>query len=258
VSEDAPILLSTLEEDGSLLRLTLSRPKGNIIDREMVQALRAEVAAVKSWPPVRTILIHGAGKHFSFGASVEEHQPTVVSDMLPEFHALFRELLDCGRVLLAAVSGQCLGGGLELAAFCQRVFASPGSTLGQPEIKLGVIAPVASVILPMRIGQARAEDLLLTGRSLDAQEALAFGLIDELVPDPVEAARAWHREHIQPLSAAALGYAVGAARTRLRRALRDDLADVERHYLSDLMSTHDAPEGILSFLEKREPLWTHN
>ncbi len=258
MSEPGSPVEATLEEDGSLLRLTLSRPKGNILDREMVDALRGEIAITNGREAVRSILIHGAGKHFSFGASVAEHQPVVVNDMLPEFHALFRELQDCGKVFLAAVSGQCLGGGLELAAFCQRVFASPGAALGQPEIKLGVIAPVASVILPYRLGQARADDLLLTGRSVGAEEALTLGLVDELAEDPLAAATAWHSKHIKPLSAAALRHGVLAARTGLRRGLREDLADIERFYLSDLMSTHDAPEGIASFLEKREPQWTHS
>jgi cyclohexa-1,5-dienecarbonyl-CoA hydratase len=248
---------ATLEEEGSLLRLTLDRPKGNILDREMVDALRTELDSVSRWAPVRAVLLHGGGKHFSFGASVEEHQPDTVNAMLPEFHALFRDLADCGKVLLAAVSGQCLGGGLELASFCQRVFASPGAKLGQPEIKLGVIAPVASVVLPLRLGQAHADDLLLTGRIVGAEEALRMGLVDELHDDPLAAALAWHRTHIQPLSAAALRHAVRAARTGFRRALRD-LDDVERLYLSDLMATHDAPEGIASFLQKRKPQWTHN
>ncbi|RMG09503.1 MAG: cyclohexa-1,5-dienecarbonyl-CoA hydratase [Planctomycetota bacterium] len=252
-----PCVRSTLEEEGSLLRLTLQRPKANILDRTMVEALREEIGQARRWAPVRSVLIHGEGKHFSFGASVEEHRPEEVNEMLPEFHALFRELAECGKVLLAAVRGQCLGGGLELAAFCQRVFAAPGAQLGQPEIRLGVFAPVASLILPLRIGQARSDDLLLSGRVVSAEEALRMGLVDAVVEDPIEAARAYHREHLMPRSAAALRYATLAARTGLRRALRD-LDEVERLYLSDLMATHDAPEGIASFLEKRAPQWTHN
>lgn len=250
-------VLSNLEEDGTLLRLTLNRPKGNVLDGEMIKVLRAEVAQAASWVPVRTLLITGEGRHFSFGASVEEHRPEQVQEMLGQFHALFREVLDSGLVALAAVRGQCLGGGLELAAFCQRLFASPDARLGQPEIKLGVFAPVASVLLPHRIGQANADDLLLSGRSVTAEEGLALGLVDEVSEDPVEAALAWHRTHLSGLSAASVRHASRAARFRLRRAMLDDLAAVEGAYLSELMATHDAPEGIASFLEKRDPLWTH-
>ena len=176
--------------------------------------------------------------------------------MLPEFHALFEDLLDSGKVLLAALQGMCLGGALELASACQRVFATPGAGLGQPEIKLGVIAPVASLLLPRRIGQARADDLLLSGRTILAEEALALGLIDEVADDPLEAARAWHRTHLLPLSGAALSHAVRASRWELRRAL-DRLPELERLYLNELMTTQDATEGLTSFLEKREPQWSH-
>jgi cyclohexa-1,5-dienecarbonyl-CoA hydratase len=250
-------LRSELDECGTLLRLTLDRPKGNVLDAEMISALRQEITRARDWAPVRTLLLSGEGRHFSFGASVEEHQPQQVDDMLKGFHALFRELLDSGLVTLAAVRGQCLGGGLELAAFCQRVFAAPDAKLGQPEVKLGVFAPVASVILPLRVGQANADDLLLTGRSVNAEEALRMGLVDALSDDPVQAAVDWHLEHLHGLSGAAVHFAARAARARLRRALSDDLATVEGLYLSDLMATHDAPEGIASFLEKREPQWTN-
>jgi cyclohexa-1,5-dienecarbonyl-CoA hydratase len=223
----------------------------------MIQALRDEILEAAGWAPVGTLLITGEGRHFSFGASVEEHRPSHVGEMLQQFHALFRDLLDSGLVALAAVRGQCLGGGLELAAFCQRLFAAPDARLGQQEIKLGLFAPVASVLLPFRVGQAVADDLLLTGRSVTAEEGLALGLVDQVDEDPVEAALAWHRTHLGRLSSASLRHASRAARYRLRRAMLDDLAAIERHYLSDLMATRDAPEGIASFLEKREPQWTH-
>lgn len=251
---DAPVR-AVLEEDGALLRLVLARPKGNVLDRAMIDALRAEVREADA--ATRSILIEGEGRHFSFGASVEEHRADLVGDMLPAFHALFRDLLGAGKVLLAAVRGQCLGGGLELAAACHRVFAAPDATLGQPEVKLGVFAPIASLVLPLRIGQARADDLLLTGRSVSAEEALGLGLVDELAADPTEAARAWHRLHLAPLSAAGLRRAALAARALMRRALDDDLPRLERLYLDDLMSTLDAREGIEAFLQRRPPAWSH-
>ena len=216
-----------------------------------------ELTQLDGLPAVRTVLIAAAGKHFSFGASVEEHQPGQVAGMLSAFHALFRDLMNSGRVLLAAVSGQCLGGGLELAAFCHRVFAAPGAKLGQPEIKLGAIAPIGSILLPLRCGQGAADDLLLSGRSIDAEEALRLGVVDELAEDPLEAALAWHRTHLQPLSAAALSHAVWAGRLALRRAVEQDLPLIERRYTEQLMATADGPEGIAAFLEKRSPQWSH-
>ncbi len=253
---DSP-LRTSLEADGSLLHIVLNRPKANILDAEMLKALHDEVTALSDQPAVRSILFSGEGKHFSFGASVEEHLPDQVGDMLPSFHALFRELMSSRRVLLAAVGGQCLGGGLELATFCQRVFANPNTKLGQPEIKLGVFAPVASVVFPRRMRQAHADDLLLTGRSVGAEEALTMGLVDVISDDPVAAALAWHQEHLVGLSGAAVRHAVGASRMGLHRAVRDELAELERIYLEELMATHDAKEGIAAFVEKRQPTWTH-
>lgn len=250
----APVV-ATVEEDGGLLRLVLARPKGNILDAAMIEALRAAVRGAE--PRVRAILLEGQGRHFSFGASVEEHRPDQVGDLLPAFHALFRELLGAGKALLAAVRGQCLGGGLELAAACHRVFAAPDASLGQPEVKLGVFAPVASLVLPLRLGQARADDLLLSGRAVGAEEALRLGLVDEVAPDPAAAALAWHRTHLAPLSAAGLRHAVLAGRQLLRRALDEELPRLERLYLDELMATADAREGIDAFLHRRPPAWSH-
>ncbi|MFH0946501.1 MAG: enoyl-CoA hydratase/isomerase family protein [Planctomycetota bacterium] len=253
---DAPVR-SSLEEGGALLRLTLSRPNANILDTKMVDAIRSEISSHASAPGLRTVLFDSEGKHFSFGASVEEHRPGEVDDMLPGFHAMFRELAKSGKVLLAAVTGMCLGGGLELVSFCHRIFARPGSQFGNPEIKLGVFAPLASVVLPHRVGQPAADDMLLSGRNVGAEEALSMRLIDELADEPKAAALNWHRDHLAPLSARALFHAVAAARLRLHRDLDEALNEVERRYLEDLMATHDAPEGINAFLEKRPPVWQH-
>jgi cyclohexa-1,5-dienecarbonyl-CoA hydratase len=252
-----PALRATLEEGGSLLRLVLARPKGNVIDAAMIAELRAALAAHRAAPGLRSVLLEGEGGHFSFGASVPEHLPGQVEAMLPAFHALARELCGCGKVVLAAVRGQCLGGGLELALLAQRLVAAPDARLGQPEIKLAVFAPLASLLLPRRIGQPRADDLLLTGRTLDAREALACGLVDEIADDPAAAALEWHRRYLLPLSAAALEQAVLAARHELRRALEQDLPALERQYLQRLMATADAREGLQAFIQRRTPTWTH-
>lgn len=244
-------------DEGTLLHCVLARPKANIIDRAMVAELRTVIREQAQVAPVRTVMLSGEGAHFSFGASVEEHRAAVVAIMLPEFHALFRELADSGRVLLAAVRGQCLGGGLELAAFCHRVFVAPDAKLGNPEIKLGVFAPIASIVLPLRCRQSVADDLLLTGRSVDAAEAVRIGLADQLVDDPEASAREWHRTHLMSKSATALAFASAASRRRLHAALRRPLDKLEALYLNKLMATHDATEGIEAFLARRNPEWKH-
>jgi cyclohexa-1,5-dienecarbonyl-CoA hydratase len=186
---------------------------------------------------------------------VQEHLSGEVAGMLARFHGLARALADCSVSVLAVVRGQCLGGGLELASLAQRIVAAPDARLGQPEIALGVFAPLASVVLHERVGRRHAEDLLLTGRSVNATEALAMGLVDEVHDDPTAAALDWVRRHLLPRSAATLRFAVRAARVDLRARLAGDLAEVERLYLDGLMSTADAVEGLQAFLEKREPRW---
>lgn len=256
-SNDPPVR-TAIEEDGGILTLRLNRPRGNVLDTAMLHALTEGIAAAADRPSLRAILFEAEGPDFSFGASVSEHRRGEVESFLPHFHALFRQLAGTGLVLIAAVRGRCLGGGLELASFCHRVIASPDATLGSPEIRLGVIAPVASIVLPLRIGPRPAEELLLTGRDVAAGRALAIGLVDVLDEEPELAARAWFREHLAPRSAVALRFAVGAARDALHRALDETLPRIERGYLSELMATRDANEGIEAFMEKRSPTWTHH
>jgi cyclohexa-1,5-dienecarbonyl-CoA hydratase len=144
---------------------------------------------------------------------------------------------------------------MELACFCNRVFAHPQAMLGQPEIQLGVLAPVASLILPLRIGQAAADDLLLSGRTVAATEAKQLGLVDELSDDPLAAVESWAARELLPKSGSSLRLAVRAARWQLNQTFSANIAAVEQLYLGDLMSTHDANEGLAAFLEKRRPSW---
>lgn len=253
-----PSIRTELAVDGSLLHIELCGSRGNIIDLAMMQAITTEMAHIAERVDPRAIVFSGAGDHFSYGASIPEHHPDRIGEMLPAFHALFRTLARSGRVLIAAVHGRCLGGGLELAALCHRVIAAPAAEFGCPEIHLAAFAPLASLLLPYRIGQPAADDLLLTGRSILAPEALALRLIDEVHADPLAAARAWHRRYLLPLSAAALPHAVGAARARLHRDLDELLPKLEHRYLNELIHTRDAREGIDAFLARRRPRWTHD
>lgn len=251
---DSPLKV-WLDCDGTLLRLRLARPKANIVDAAMIAALDAALAEHRDNKDLRAVLLDHEGPHFSFGASVEEHLPGQCAEMLKSLHALVRSMLNCPLPLLVAIKGQCLGGGLEVAAAGSMLFAAPDAKLGQPEIKLAVFAPAASCLLPERIGQAKAEDLLLSGRSMGAEEALASGLIDCLADDPEEAALAYFAKHLAPQSASTLRFAVVAAREEYRQRMIAKLERVENLYLSQLMETRDAVEGLTAFLEKRQAEW---
>lgn len=243
-------------DGGALWRVTLATPKANIVDMEKTEQLSAIFARARDERGLKAVVIDAEGPHFSFGASVEEHLPGKFEPMIRGFHRLFHRMLDAGVPTLAAVRGQCLGGGLELASFCNRVFAAPDAKLGQPEIVLGVFAPVASIALVERVGRGRAEELCLSGRSLGAQEALGVGLVDEIADDPAAAALAWARAELLPKSASSLRFAVRALRSGFAARFKRELAEVEQVYLTELMSSADALEGLHAFLEKRKPRWS--
>ena len=245
-------------DDGAFWRVTFGAAKGNIIDGSTMSALRRVCADARSSPRLRAMCLEGSGAHFSFGASVQEHLPGQVRRMLEDLRLLALDLLDTHVVLLAAVRGQCLGGGLELATLCHRIFASHDARFGQPEISLGVFPPLASILLPDRIGRARGEDLCLAGRVVTAAEAGQMGLVDEITPgDPADAAIAWARAHLTSRSASSVRLAVKAIRADLAARLSADLPLLEELYVDDLMATHDAREGLEAFLAKRTPVWRH-
>jgi cyclohexa-1,5-dienecarbonyl-CoA hydratase len=175
--------------------------------------------------------------------------------MLRGFHGLILRMLECPVPLLVALRGQCLGGGLELACAGGLLFAAPDARLGQPEIVLGVFAPAASCLLPERIGPGPAEDLLLSGRSVDAQEALRLGLVNAVADDPAAAALAYFDGHLAAKSASSLGFAVRAARAGLVERVRTKLSALEQLYVEGVMPTADANEGLQAFLQKRSPRW---
>ncbi len=254
---DSAPLKAGLERDGALLRLTLARPKANIVDAAMIGALSEALAAHAGVRGLRGVLLGGEGPNFSFGASVEEHLPDRCAAMLASLHGLVLAMLEFPVPILVAVRGQCLGGGLEVALAGGPIFAGRDAQFGQPEMKLGVFAPAASVLLPYRINQPAAEDLLFSGRSIGADEAHAIGLAQRVDDDPDAAALGYFDAHLAGRSAASLALALAAARGPMRRDVRIRLAEVERLYLESLMKTRDANEGLVAFLEKRKPAWEH-
>ncbi|MBP8724409.1 MAG: enoyl-CoA hydratase/isomerase family protein [Saprospiraceae bacterium] len=244
--------------DNSVAHITLDDGKGNVLDHLMMDELQQLADAFGKQQHLKLIVIQGAGKHFSFGASVEEHQREYAEAMLRGFHRMLLSFRNLSVPMAAVVSGQCLGGGLELALICHQMFADRTARFGQPEIVLGVFPPPASILLPEKIGLSRAEDLLLTGRSAGAEEAYQMGLVNRLFETRAEldaGTDAWIEEYILPKSASSLRYACQAGRIKFNHVFNNFLPQLEQLYLAELMNTHDANEGIRSFMEKRKPEW---
>lgn len=241
--------------DGRRLRVVLRGGKGNVVDGALARELGDVLAERSSATRLRAVTIEAEGPAFSYGASVPEHAPEKVAGLLRGLHRCVEAVMDAPVPVLAAVRGHCLGGGLELILAAHRIAAAPDAKLGQPEITLGMFAPAASVLLPERVRRAFAEEMLLTGRAVGAEEARREGLVDEVAADPEAANVRWVEERLLPLSATALRFATRAARTVRRDRLRAALLELERRFVEDMMQTRDAREGIASFTARRAPVW---
>lgn len=251
----------TYSNEDSVATILLDDGEGNILDRIMIDELQYILDSFLRRKGLKLVIFEGAGKHFSFGASVEEHKKKMAGAMLKVFHQLFYTLRDLSVPTLAKVSGQCLGGGLELALMCNFIFADKTAKFGQPEITLGIFPPPASILLPEKIGYARAEELLITGKTIGADEAKSIGLVNQIFDDKQSMENeviAWIEKYILPKSASSLRYSVKATRVKLNHLMTEFLPQLESIYINQLMETHDANEGIASFLEKRKPVWTNN
>ena len=235
--------------------VTLDRPPLNILNIAMMESL--DVALGRALPKTDIVIFQGAGaKAFCAGADVADHTPKRVGRMLSAFHAVFRRLAAAECLTIAAVHGYCLGGGMELATFCDLVLATQSAQFGQPEIKLGCFPPVALVTLPCLIGMQAAAHLILTAHQINATEAHRLGLVSRVVPDDgLPAAVDALLDELRALSPSVLRL---TRKTLARLHSPDFLAqldEAERLYLSELIETHDAQEGIRAFLEKRKPVW---
>jgi cyclohexa-1,5-dienecarbonyl-CoA hydratase len=202
------------------------------------------------------VLLEARGKAFCAGVDVRDHLPDRGAEMLHEFHRVCRAILEIESPVVAAVHGPALGGGCEITLVCDLVLASTRATFGQPEIKLGVFPPLASVILPRLIAPHLASDLLLTGRILSAEEALGAGLVNRVAGDeePGSAVESLLAE-LAALSPSSLILAKRAMAFARRRPDPMEIDEAERFYVEHLMGTSDAIEGLNAFLEKRAPVW---
>ncbi|MDH5492282.1 MAG: enoyl-CoA hydratase/isomerase family protein [Myxococcales bacterium] len=250
------ILVERLEE-GRIARLSLSAGKGNVLTKALNGELARAFDALGEDRRLRAIVLTAEGKDFSFGASVPEHAPGQVEQMLPAFHALFRSIARSALPVVAAVRGRCLGGGFELALAAHRIFVTPDAKLGVPEVTLGVFPPVAAALLPLRVPQPVVDRMVGLGEIVDGSLAVQLGLADTLVeaPEALESeALDWARRTLD-LSGAAVRFATRAARAAWDEALGSRLAQLEALYLNELMETADAREGIAAFIERRKPRW---
>jgi enoyl-CoA hydratase len=261
-TEHSTITYSTIlvEQRGRVGLITLNRPEAlNAINSQLLQDLLAAATAFDADPGVGAIVITGSERAFAAGADIKEMADKGYLDMyLTDVFATGDRLTSIRTPLIAAISGYALGGGCELAMMCDILIASDTAKFGQPEIKLGVIPGIGgSQRLTRAVGKALAMDLVLTGRTIDAAEALRAGLVARVVPaerlldEAMEAA-----ETIAGMSLPVAMLAKEAVNAAFETTLSSGLR-FERRIFDSLFATDDQKEGMRAFTEKRAPRYTH-
>lgn len=240
----------------SVARITLNQLPLNILDIPMMKEMHHALEQIGSASGVKILILDHRGKAFSAGVSIKDHSPEKVEEMLSEFHGIFRLLNSLELPSVALVDGMALGGGCELAVFCDMVIASDRATFGQPEIQVGVFPPVAAAVFPRLVGRNRTLEMLLTGEVIDAGEAKAIGLINRVFPaqDFQEKSNEFIRK-LTSLSGTVLRLTKRAVDRGLYASVLEGISAIEQLYLGELMKTEDAREGLNAFLEKRSPIW---
>jgi enoyl-CoA hydratase/carnithine racemase len=247
---DAPLVLVERHDDGVAL-VRLNRPPLNPLSFALLGSLADHAVALEADPTVKAVVVAGSEKALAAGADITEFGgPDDARRIGAQFRAAFDALAKIPRPVIAAVRGFALGGGLELALACDLRVAADSARLGQPEILLGIIPGAGGTQrLPRLVGPARAKELVWSGRQVRADEALAIGLVDRVVPaEAVEATALEWAASFASGAVVAMGLAKRAIDRGLDRALATGL-DHEAQAFVDVFATEDAEVGVRSFLE---------
>jgi cyclohexa-1,5-dienecarbonyl-CoA hydratase len=246
------------EKRNGVARVILNKPPLNVLDIAMMREINTVLESLSDDPSVKVLVFEAAegSKAFSAGVDITEHTADMVEEMIEVFHRIFRLLDKLEIPTVAVVGGAALGGGCELALFCDMVIASEKASFGQPEIQVGVLPPIAVVALPEIIGPKKTMEMVLTGDRIRADEAERLGLVNKVVPsEELQTASVEFVEKLTTLSGAVLRLTKQTLRVGGVGSFEDGLAAVEKVYLGPLMDTEDAHEGLAAFMEKRPPVW---
>ncbi|MGO4598125.1 enoyl-CoA hydratase/isomerase family protein [Terrabacter sp. 2RAF25] len=242
-----------LEVEDGVGTIRLDRPKMNALNVQVQEEIREAAAEATSRTDVKAVIVYGGERVFAAGADIKEMQTMSYTDMVERSAPLMSSITSVARIpkpVIAAITGYALGGGCELALACDFRLVADDAKLGQPEILLGIIPGAGGTQrLSRLVGASRAKEIIFSGRFVDAQEALAIGLADKVVPaaDVYTAAREWAGSFV-----GAASYAVRAAKEAIDRGLEVDLEsglEIERMLFASLFATKDREIGMSSFVE---------
>ncbi len=241
-----------IAKHGRVVYLVLDAPPVNVLDGALLGELTSEVARCAADDDLAAVLLRGNGRCFSAGASVEEHKKDKAPAMLAALLDACTALADLPVPVVALVHGSCLGGALELVAFCDYVVADPSAKFGVPEITLAFFPPIACVRLPRLAGLQNSAFLALSGESVAADQAAAMGLVQKILPqeewDDIES-------RFNGMSAPVLRLAKEALRKGSGGYDRPALEGMNNLFVEKLFDIEDVAEGIASFEERRKPSW---
>jgi cyclohexa-1,5-dienecarbonyl-CoA hydratase len=245
-----------VEEKDLIGRITFNSPPLNILNIEMMKEINQALRDFQG-KNLKVLILNANGKAFSAGVDVSDHTKEKVKEMIQTFHEIFTNLHKINAPTVALVNGAALGGGCEVATFCDIVIASEKSKFGQPEIKVGVFPPVAAAIFPKLMWSKKALELIITGETISANEAKDLGLVNHILPvENFEAeAEKFITEKLTSNSAAVLQLTKRAFMEGVTQNYAESIKKIEDIYLNELMKTNDANEGLAAFLEKRRPVW---
>ena len=246
-----------LVKDG-VATLSINRPPMNVLDIPTMKEMNAVFDDVaRSQNKLGLLVITHAGeKAFSTGVDVRDHTPEKMDEMIEVFHGIFRRMITLDLPTLGVVNGYALGGGMEVAVFCDLVVASEKSVFGQPEIKVGVYPSMVVAWLPRIIGSKKAYEIILAGDTITAKEAERIGLINVALPaDGFQEAVEAFTKRITSQSPVVLKWAKKAVLAGYGVDFERALRNSEIIYKEALMKTHDAVEGLEAFMQKRQPVW---
>jgi enoyl-CoA hydratase/carnithine racemase len=246
--------LVRLEVEDGIGTIRLDRPKMNALNVQVQEEIRAAAQEATARDDVKAVIVYGGERVFAAGADIKEMQTMSYTDMVDRSAPLSSSISAVARIpkpVIAAITGYALGGGCELALACDFRVVADDAKLGQPEILLGIIPGAGGTQrLSRLVGASRAKEIILSGRFVDAGEALAIGLADKVVPaaDVYRAAREWAATFV-----GAASYAVRAAKEAIDRGLEVDLEtglEIERMLFASLFATKDREIGMTSFVEQ--------
>jgi cyclohexa-1,5-dienecarbonyl-CoA hydratase len=249
------IHMINVERDERVLHLKLNAPPVNVIDTAVCRELAEKLREAATDKTIAAILISGEGKCFSAGASVEEHEKKLAKEMIPAFTNACKALYETPVPTVALVHGFCFGGALELVMYADFIAADPSAKFSVPEITLAFFPPIACLALHGIVGRQNAAHLIFTGEAVDAERALAMGLVQQVIEQSEwgKIARRFNKTSAPVLQ---------LAKEAFKRGLKTPVDEVHGPIVKDLFldrlyKIEDVNEGIASFREKRKAEWKH-